>query len=265
MFAKPLTAGLVAGAVLLVAATVRADDTIVLKRVKGDVPAEQLSRATDSGDTLDVHFRGVRVYGGGARYYGGVYRYGYGFGYYGPRVSVGLYASPYYVAPSYYYPSYYYPSTTTITVVPSTYYPIANPAGTSSPTFRLNLDPPATPGGGETLPRPRPDVPTGSGETLPRPRPDAPAAPGETLPKPRQDRSGNQTFPYDGGPQAPVPLPRPDPNGSKPPADVPDDGKVVSLPGSAKFAYPAFGDKAGRSVFEERTVLTRDDGKKPNK
>ncbi len=74
------------------------------------------------------------------------------------------------------------------------------------------------------------------------------------------------TFPYDGGPQIEVPMPRPDPAAKPlPPPTPPEDGKIVSLPAKEKHAYPAYGDKPIRSAFDDRTVLTREDLRKPSK
>jgi hypothetical protein len=254
MFARSLTAGLMIGAGLLAGATARADDTIVLKRVKADAPAQQLQRAVGDEETQDVRYRR----GGFVGYRGFGYGYrGFGYGYY-PRVRVGVYVSPYYVAPpAYYYPSYYYTSRT-IYIAPS-YYPIANLNAGSAPVFQLKTDRPAvSPPGIEDLPPPRP---AGGNEDLPPPRP---AGGNENLPPPRRVVPP-QTFPYDGSPQVPVPMPRPDPaSKGQPPADTPDDGKVVSLPPKDKFAYPAYGDKPVRSA-DGRTVVIKDDAKKPNK
>jgi hypothetical protein len=250
------------GAGWLVATSVRADDTVILKRTKGDAPAQQLQRDTGDEETQDARFRGVGVYvgyrGGYVGYRGGYVGYrGFGYGYY-PRVRVGVYASPYYVAPPvYYYPSYSYTSPS-IYIAPS-YYPIANPSPSSAPVFQLRTDRPAVgPAGSEDLPPPRP---AGGNENLPPPRP---AGGNENLPPPRRVVPP-QTFPYDGSPQVPVPMPRPDPASKvQPPADTPDDGKVVSLPAKDKLAYPAYGDKPVRSA-DGRTVVIKDDAKKPTK
>jgi hypothetical protein len=73
----------------------------------------------------------------------------------------------------------------------------------------------------------------------------------------------NGTYPYDGGPAAPVPMPQmlPSPTRVPPkPAPVPADGRVVSLPQKpgGKWAYPAYGEQAKRTSFaEDRTLLTK--------
>src|SRR5207253_8535213 len=98
--------------------------------------------------------------------------------------------------------------------------------------------------------------PAGGSEDLPPPRP---VGGNENLPPPRRVVPP-QTFPYDGAPQVPVPMPRPDPASKvQPPADTPDDGKVVSLPAKDKLAYPAYGDKAVPSASYGRTVVIKDD------
>jgi hypothetical protein len=74
------------------------------------------------------------------------------------------------------------------------------------------------------------------------------------------DANGNGTYPYDGGPQDPVPMPKADPEPtSKPPAAAPATGRVVSLKASpSKFAYPAYGEQAGPTAFaQDRVVETR--------
>jgi hypothetical protein len=71
------------------------------------------------------------------------------------------------------------------------------------------------------------------------------------------------TYPYDGGPQVPVPMPQvlPSPTQVPPkPAPAPADGRVVSLPKkqAGKWAYPAYGEPAKRTSFaEDQTLLTR--------
>jgi hypothetical protein len=73
------------------------------------------------------------------------------------------------------------------------------------------------------------------------------------------------TYPYDGGPALPVPMPKVQPNPTQVPPPVPADGRVVSLPkkSSGKWAYPAYGEQAKRTSFaEDRTLLTRAQPKK---
>jgi hypothetical protein len=259
MFAKHLAAGLMIGAGLLVgAATVRADDTIVLKRVKNDAAAQNLPRDVRDAETLDTggrggfHGHGGHFYGGHRGFYGGYrgfyggYRGFYGFGYYpGSYGYGGLYGYQPYYYPSYYYPSYYsYPS-----ISVSTYYPISgSSSGSSVSTLKLGTQTGTA-------------ISPARSEDLPAPRQ------GESLPPPRLERPGDRTFPYDGAPQVPVPMPRPDPElKAKPPANAPDDGKVVSLPARERFTYPAYGDMPIRAgVSQDRPVVIKDDGKKPGR
>jgi hypothetical protein len=81
--------------------------------------------------------------------------------------------------------------------------------------------------------------------------PDVPPA-GSTVPQMPAPRDlGTQSYPYDGGPQAPVPMPGN--NGVNPPvaptrtppvATVPLEGRLVSLPGPAqRLSYPAYGER----------------------
>jgi len=109
------------------------------------------------------------------------------------------------------------------------------------------------------------------------------AAKPQGLPMPAVAPSQNQTFPYDGGPQAPLPLPGP--NGVEPSVapqpSVPLTGKVVSLPrelsggtsqytithlvgfgtatpntaqapAATSYAYPAYGEQALPQVRKQK-------------
>lgn len=163
---------------------------------------------------------GYRGYGwGGYRGYGwgGYYRpyWGYGWGgYYRPYWGWGGYYSygyPYY---SYGYPYYYYPSYSYY------YYPTALSYDPSALSYYYNnsTESPAT----DLNIRPRTLTP-------------APA---------------DGTYPYDGGPKNPVPMPQPksDPTPMKrPQPTVPLEGKVVSLtpaPSPVKYTYPAYGESS---------------------
>jgi len=85
--------------------------------------------------------------------------------------------------------------------------------------------------------------------------PMAPAdAPGPVpAPGPRDDG----TYPYDGGPQSPVPMPGADPMPSRErprPAPSPG-GRIVSLPApKTQFAYPAYGEKPVVTSFAQDRV-----------
>jgi hypothetical protein len=70
------------------------------------------------------------------------------------------------------------------------------------------------------------------------------------------------TYPYDGGPQYPVPKPRTQPAPQQPrqPAGRPMEGRTVSAPAVAtKFAYPAYGEEPVRrtNFAEDRPVLVK--------
>jgi len=149
------------------------------------------------------YYGGYRGYGYGGYGYGG---YGYGYAsYYRPFYYGGYYARPYYYGASYYYPSYY----------SSYYYPCASTVVSSTPVVAVYSSSYTTPQvvqpGAALLPQPQvmPQMPS--------------AAP-----------NGNQTFPYDGGPGTPLPMPGPDANPiggpSTPRPTVPLEGKFVSLP-----------------------------------
>jgi len=78
-----------------------------------------------------------------------------------------------------------------------------------------------------------------------------PLAPENGTPAPPPGGGGDGTFPYDGGPTNPVPMPKADPVPSRDPvrpAPKPE-GRIVSLPGSTQFAYPAYGEKPAPTSF----------------
>jgi hypothetical protein len=172
------------------------------------------------------------------RYYGSYYYPGYyGYSYY-PRYYGGYYGS-YYPGYSYYYPGYYYGI--------SYNSPIGCPAGDQDvPGVVL------TPGG------------KGTAESYKQPT-------GPMKPVPQEG-----TYPYDGGPSDPVPMPKaePAPAGSAP-RTVPLEGRPVSLPPAApkkKYDYLAYGEKPTTTAAPELpkrffaqdriVVLTADPAKK---
>jgi hypothetical protein len=167
-------------------------------------------------------------YGYGRGYYGGFYGRGYGYG--------GFYGAgywPYYYGGYYpYYTPYYYPAYYGVS-----YYPVA---GDVSPPVTLTVQ--------------------SNNYTQ--------APPAQASPQFLQGPFGTGTFPYDGGPRAPIPMPNPgDINPMKAPQGlVPLDGKLVSLSPTtitggflpdaprnqktnapsaapARVAYPAYGEE----------------------
>jgi len=186
-------------------------------------------------------FYGRSFYGGGfgRGFYGGFYpRFAYGPSYYYPRYSSFSFgynfSRPYYyAAPAYYYsaPSFYYSS------------PWCSPIGLSG-RVAATLEVP--------LPMPN-QLPPATQQQFPSTQ-QPPLAP-ELQPmqpvEPRQPVPG--TYDYDGGPQNPVPLPRngvqENPTRVLPRPTVPLEGRPVSLPAkNAKYSYPAYGEKPGKSV-----------------
>jgi hypothetical protein len=164
-------------------------------------------------------------YGGYRGFYGGYRGYGYGpyyAGYYGP----GYYSSYGYGGPAYYpncAPGVYY--------TPGySYYPISVDVEVGqAPTYRPGL------------------YVQGQQQQ-----------PFERLKVPVQPAEGG-TFPYDGGPANPIPLPK---DGQAPiyqplPKTLPADGRLVSLPAAQQktlqertgFAYPAYGDRQQTTTF----------------
>jgi hypothetical protein len=237
--------------VLLAAPATRADDDTV--RLGGNIDAKTTTLAFD-GQSDTLLMRGVRggfghhhgfVHGhrfvhhhgfGYARFgfYGG-YRGFYGGGYYGAGYYrpyyYGYYNSCYY-AP-YAYVSPYYTYRPSAYYVSGSYYPVNGDvqgyqAQTLKPTFYQ----------------------AHSQQYQPMP----PAEGG--------------TFPYDGGPVNPIPLPKGDqaPIYQPVPKTVPGDGRLVSLPaaqpaktGSSGFAYPAYGQQpqgSGGFATDQNPVKT---------
>jgi hypothetical protein len=173
-------------------------------------------------------------YYGGYRggYYGRSYGYGYNYGYY-PRYyapSVAFYSS-YYTPPVYYYSAPAYSSDPGL-------YPSG---GASAPVLSLSIT------AGSMLRRQ-----VVAAESAPLPL-ELPAQPGE------------QTFPYDGGPRIPAPMPKAEPA----PVGVPSDNHAASLPlkVAGKVIYPAYGERAPlpTAFADDRVVVKGDPATKRTK
>jgi len=155
------------------------------------------------------HYGGGRgYYGGGRGYYGGYYGGFYGRSYYRPYYASYSYYRPYYrpyvysYYPSYYGASYYSP------YYASYYYPCA---GTVAPTVTLQTQQPIT-----------------QAQSIYQ----TPAPPRINNVQPMPPASDSNTFPYNGGPNQPIPMP-PQNDGapiSSPRGIIPLDGKLESLP-----------------------------------
>lgn len=288
MHAKHLAAGALAlAAALSLTGTTRAGDDDLKLRLPG---GQADTRSALSADTLNLKatsadldaevqdaryrgfyggyrggfygYRGGLYFGGYRGFYGG-YRGGFYGGYRGfyPRFHVGfrrpVFYGGYAAYPSFYsygYSTYYYPNytayayaypcsmptvdTTTIVVTPST-------VRVGPPSYSLTTPPPGT--------------------TV------APGLPGtNTLPAPREERGApmppattpGTTFPYDGGPKAPVPMPPADPAEEgkvrlpRRPAVVEDmvvslkldpSGEFSATGGTGKWSYPAYGEAPRRA------------------
>lgn len=190
---------------------------------------------------------GYGHYHGGYGYYRGGYGHYYGgYAHYRPYWNNYAYYSPYYYRPYYYRPAlyfnyyqpYYY-------AAPAYYYEISGQ--TDVPTTLAQMPAQVQPSTSQYRPT------TARPQLLPMPA---------TLP---QQPGGIQTFPYDGGPQTPLPMPQIDP-ASGPRPTVPLQGKLVSLPlettggttplftvslgtsaqpaPSPRYTYPAYGEQA---------------------
>lgn len=231
MFRNVWTSALTLGAVLAMsgAASAAERDTLPLSRAGSGTTMTLGGKGTAaqaaSEDTELTHgYRyGYRGYyggygygyrGGWGGYYGGYYS-GYR-GYYGGYSSFSYYRPAYYSSYYYarpYYSSFYYPA----------YYPTYYSYG---PSIYLGI-------GGDVL-SDAPTITLGSGF--------APSVP----PMGQPAKPGNGTFPYDGGPSNPVPLPKGEPQ-MIPPAnpssatDLPISLKPKAAP--TPYKYKAYGEK----------------------
>jgi hypothetical protein len=228
----------VASFVLAGTGKLTAQDTV---RLGGTGDATVQSLVFDGqAETESVYWRGWGYRSWGYRPYGGFYRpyayrpyfyrpyayrpYFYGYGYrpyyaYASSYGYAPYASAYY-APSYYYvPSYSAP----------VYSDYLNPCTAEEPAM-----PNAVVLGSSSYTR---------GPIFPTP-PRAPAM--IQRPTVRAD-SNDGTYPYDGGPSQPMPLPGQDgaPALDKKRPTVPLDGTLVSIPSRpARSTFPAYGETA---------------------
>jgi hypothetical protein len=167
-------------------------------------------------------------------YHRGYYGWGGGYGYRGYYGGFNSFYRPYYggfySSYSFYRPAFYYSSFYRPYYYSSFYYPTfpvySSFYGTS---FYLGI------GGGVTSGAPT--VTLGGGFAQPAAQPGRPMAP---------PVAPDGTFPYDGGPANPVPLPKADPN-AIPPAnpsnatDLPISGKPK--PPATPYKYKAYGEK----------------------
>lgn len=214
-------------------ATANAQIALRLQTADSEVPTRSaLQTETAQDDTLLVHGWRRRCWWGGAcftpRFYGfSCYRpYVYGFGFYQPFFyGYSCYPS-FSFGFSYYRPySFYW--------APPVYFQGFCPirSGSSAyPVISLRIDSPAT------------VVQPSRG--LPPQQANPPFAPSPG------------TFPYDGGPANPVPMPAPTPAPMTHPQSVPAlELRQVSFPSSRlKFAYPAYGDQRTTETSARKQV-----------
>lgn len=67
----------------------------------------------------------------------------------------------------------------------------------------------------------------------------------QTMPPPRPLQEDKGIYPYNGGPQNPVPMPKADPDSIRAPRQpsVPLEGRSVSVPGKkSQYTYQAYGE-----------------------
>lgn len=226
------TAALALGAVVAASNVASADDVRSLAPASGTTMTLGGKGTAEQAATEDTELaRGYRGYGG---YYGG-YRGGYGYGWGGYRGGYyggyrGYYGGGYYggfggyYRPAYYYAPRYYPSY--YGGYYGGYYPAYSSFYYSSPSFGFSIGI-----GGSTVAASAPVVPLGG--IVPNPM-TAPTVPGDG------------TFRYDGGPAAPVPLPKADPQpippaGTLTPADLPISLRPKAA--NSPYKYKAYGEK----------------------
>jgi hypothetical protein len=265
MYGKSLAVSVLAAAVILFAsAAARAgDDVLTLKMGAVSAPTMTLGFDGKDADSIEVARGFHHGFHGGFHnsgfhhgFHGGFhhshFHHGFGFAfypryyypsYYYPGFGFGLnfyrpyyyapplydYSTPYYYNTPYYYtPSYYSPIGVSLTTMP---YAVSLSIGRSPAVLQTQPAPAAAP------------------------LPGSPPL--------------NGTFPYDGGPANPVPMPRAEPAPtSTPPATVPLEGRVVSLPAKpAKLTYPAYGEQPiTRNGPKDGSLVTKGDSdKKPSR
>jgi hypothetical protein len=227
MFVQRWTTRLLAVAGLFTgAAALRADETVrLVLSADNSAPTVILGKESIEADTLDARWGGGHFHGGfHGRFHGGFHGHVFHRGFHGHGFSGGFYGRGFYGGFYAYRPSfvysyggyssfYYYPSYSC--------YPISQTVTTVTPSVALSIRP-ATPI------MPPADAPPSQLQTLPRPMPE------------------DGTYPYDGGPRAPVPMPKADPTKGAPQKTVPLEGRPVSLPAEkpvAKYVYRAYGEK----------------------
>jgi len=181
-------------------------------------------------------------------YYGGYGGYGYA-SYYSPYYYNSYYATPYYYSTPYYYDNYYGCSnatnivTTVNTVTPSVYayqqpyLPSVTPYGSTPQVYGGGYN-----NGYNGLPQQ--GISGYNGNQLP------------VMPPVQQPNNG--TYPYDGGPNAPVQLPQQLPQQDSAPAkfapQAPTTLRLVSTPApktqpASQFSFPAYGEDSRASGF----------------
>jgi hypothetical protein len=223
---------------LIAAPLSRAGDLFHLARPGRGAPAQALALA-GGVDTLTVGSRGVNH----GAYFCAPNRKS-------PRydlsVGIGLPPPPYYYAPpDYYGPAPFdFPPPVVDPVPPVTSY--STPSGVGVTTYSL-------PEGNVTYSVTRPPAP--GAEQVPPPVP----------------REG--PFPYDGGPERPVPIPYAEPTSASSPRYfhiAPLDTTLVSLPAGkgvkgparGKFVYPAYGEQPRHTTpGQDRTIIIKEEKK----
>jgi hypothetical protein len=272
MLSKYLAAGVLMLAALALAGTAGAEDPVRLALPGSDQESTLNLKGTDKdldADTIDVQ-RGGRGgsrggYGGGFRggYRGGYASRGYRGGFYGGYRGFSGYRGYYgyrnygYRSYGYGYRSYaygyggyggygygyrYYPRYS-YGYSPRYYYGISY----GDPAYVVYADIPST--GGTVIPTLPPAL-----DVIPTPSYDGPSVP--STPAPSAEPG---TYPYNGGPKIPVPLPRAEEKEARllPRGPALLEDVVVDLPETTgKWTYPAYGEKPTRSTGSGPAVIT---------
>lgn len=257
------------------------DDTYRLGGKVGDSTTTKLAWDGQDATVLTHGYRGGFGHGG----YGGGYRVGFGYGgyrgghvgyyggyrggyyggyggYYRPYVSVGVnYYRGYYGGYGYGYGGYGYTSYCAPTYYATSYY--VAPVYYSQPCYTYPISSGYSTGGVQTY-QPMIVNPAPQQQQLQQPMPQQ-----QQPYTPMKPSDG--TYPYDGGPGNPVPVPKDltVPAYQPAPKLVPaNDGRYVSLPSgqpkatSGGFAYPAYGEPQATTFASDRVAVSTTTAKK---
>lgn len=263
MFLRSL-AGLAGVAAIFAGTQVASASDVIPLKGSANVNTPTLTLGYDGQSETELARYARGGYGGGYRggyaggYRGGYYG-GYRGGYYGGyRGYYGGYSRPYYAnyyRPYYYggyYQPYYYSSYYYSPIVVTTPYYYSSPSYYSTPYYGSYYGASTT---GSVVTTQQPYPPSGTPYGV------QPGVNGYNGNQPVMPpvQQGDGTYPYDGGPVAPVPMPRQDANPAKSAPQAPATLRLVNYPSQpvqqSQFSFPAYGEDTRASGFAiDRTV-----------